>query len=903
MTENWIGGDNTGNTVSGGSKNNQPRGSFDRAYFGAKQEITNYGLKIMAGDFNDQNSNSSNSLSSFNGASGYGNVPSGAGSDPSKSGGFTFEPVGLSGDGANGNGSDGANGGNGGNGGNRSSDGRSDYYHNSDVFYTDDDENDAGEGGNGPDDGFDVEEENSFTFFGDDVNIGDVDLEAFDEDGDEDVKVYRRGEYAAFEGRQAPQQDVRGAQQGTPNRSGSSNANGDDFDNEFFESVYSDRGKGLRTALIVLVIVVVFGLAVFLVYQYAKGGSSGNKDKNPDVIEKNDVVLDGVCFNGESLAGMTREEVEQHIIDTYITPVQQTKISLKIGDSVQEHALSEFFALPSAANIAKEIYEYGRNSASEKESLSTREHNVVFTFRYDQSAVQSIIDRLGSQTSGDAVNPTYQIRDGFVVFTTGRKGGSINTEGLRNDLIRELSNIESKLNNMRFSQGINNVTIEAKGNIVDFTKLDLQEIIDKVYKAPVNAEYVREGNDLHGKITVKPDEPGIVLDAVAASRIVDSINNGEADGNQLLEFANVSAEITADMLREDLYYRCLGAVESVNSEDRFSTNDGKGVEERAHNIKRAVTLIGTVELFPGEQLNLIEMTGRLNSGNSFWKAVENVNDAGGVVSGGGISQFATALYECALRSGLNVNRAWNNEYYPNYGFPGFDAYISSSEDSSGLFCNLIIENSFEGPIRIATSYDDATNTLKVTIDGPKSTDPSAITLRSDLVKSSINTDKTGTLYWYNTYRVRGGRDEYLGQVVYLKLGEGVEPDPTPTPEETPTPTPEETPTPTAEDSPTPTAEGESPTPTATPEGGESPTPTPTPEGESPTPTPTPTPEGESPTPTPTPTPEGESPTPSPTPDGESPTPSPTPDGESPTPSPTPDGESPSPTPTPTPETE
>ena len=923
MTDNWNGRNDSGSSGIGDAPNSQLLGAFGRAYIGAKQEMKSFGMKVMTGDYYSQDSGSgSNYFSSFhngdisgteNGRVGD-NVAGNAGSS------FTFEPIGFS-DGPDAGDPSANNTNNGSENNTPDNDGlRSDIdqdVSNDDIVFEPSstlfgDDPAAGDS----DSGFDVEEENSFVFFGDDdAMLRDIDLGGFDDEGDEDVKVYHRGEYTAFEttGNKAPtppaeRRPVRTEQ---PVKE----KNNDSFDDEFFESVYTDRGRGLRTFLIVLIIIAVLGLTVFLAYRFVKNNTLGD-----------DTVYEGIRVNGYDLGGLTRNEVYDYIYNTYVAPVSNAKVTIKLGDSFREiYPVTDFFTLPDAAAIADQAYNYARSGADIDRikiinELKEEPVNITCEYVYVDDGLRGVIENASTQGFASVVDPTYSIRDEGVFFTSGKAGARVNTDKFKQDLELCIQTLQKQLKNIKAGQSVNDYTIELSVNQSDFIHLSAGDIMTAAYMAPVDAELRRSGDradDIKSPIMIVPDKEGRTLDPAALSDIVNRINAGENIPYFRLDYTPITASVTEKSLRENLFTSTLGRVTSKNAPDPFTETADGGVDDRAYNIKRAVQLFDTVELFPDQSVDVLSLFGRITSGNGFAIAYENVNNGGERVSGGGVSQFATALYECALISGLDVPRVWNSEFYPNYGTPGFDARLSTTD---GNF-DLIIKNPLKYPVRIRTAY--VGDMIEVTIEGPDPTE-GAITLSYELLEKELNARNTGTVYKYRIARVRGGVEQYLGTVVYEKRGEGVIPEETPTEEptetpeiteeptetpgeteiptetpedETPTPPPEdETPTPTPEDeTPTPTPEDETPTPTP-----EAETPTPTPEAETPTPTPeaetpTPTPEAETPTPTPeaeTPTPTPEAETPTPTPEAETPTPTP----EAETPTPTPEAETPTPTP-------
>lgn len=852
MTDYWVSGDVSGDLTPGGNAGNkQPQGSFDRAYIGAKQEITNFGLRFMAGDFSSQDTNSTdNYFSSFSSISSDDISMRSPDPDlfPGRRSDLTFEPVGFSDDDAdvtshansnrgditdpgvdrsNGAGTDFAI--------REPSSGGVNHLFNTNVEVSGDDNtgdpaDDYAEDG----DGFvDLEEENSFTFFEDDVNISDVDLGAFDDDGDEDVKVYHKGEYVNFDNTASGTSEEDDDQE----PEGESGDSGENFDDEFFESVYNDRGRGVRTALIVLIVILVLGLAVFIAYQYTKG----------DKEEISDKVYSGVYFNGKDLGGMTFDEVQAYVTETYIEPLKQHKLTVYVGDMHTDYYLEEFFELPDANKIANEAYNYAKKgTASEnkrlREELQTKQHVIPSgNFDYDQVFVNKIISQTSNMAASEPSKPKfdtdyYDRERGVYCFrvTPGKLGGKIDIDSLRTELISILNNIQNKLKNMIVSQDIYDRSITAKGEFVAFEKIPEDEIKNAIAAAqtePSDAECVRldkDGNtstDLHDRITIKAEVDGRIFDAAQIAEIVSYVNTGTEVKN--FYYTTVPAKVTSDVFK---FNTILGRVESVNVADIFTEEEDSGVADRAKNLKNAADLFGTVELLPGQTLKLSEVIGNITTQNKFREAAENVFGTGDRVIGGGISQFATALYECAFISGLNFDAGAvkHNEFYPNYGTAGFDSYVAVSKSDRSKYTHDLAIRNIDSPIRITAKFDEKTNTLTITILGPEPGGDSAITLKSDVVSREYDEELGAMIYLIDTFKCTAIIEKQIDKEVrYVRYGE--EPDPTEVPSETPEDTEDPSGSPTPDDSEDPSetpGDSEDPTETPTPDDSAQPSETP-----------------------------------------------------------------------------
>ena len=761
MPQDWINKNRVGDVSSGGSSgsdinggdtgggnNKTVKGPYDRAYFGAKKETDNYGIRMMA-ENNGRKNEYSDSFKDF---------------DPFRNVSFDEDTDGQA---------------PGGSGSYRGAGGNSAGFGGSAPLF--DVEGDSyAEGGRNNGSGH--SEDNSFTFFGDDGENGpydydDDDLDVTDED---DVKIYHTGAVirgASGAGKTGAQKTTGGIVEDDGEDDSQDEEN---FDDEFFDSVFTDKNRGLKTILIALAVLAVLGLGIFLTYRFMKSNTLGN-----------DKVYDGICINGYDLGGMSRDEVAKYVRKNYVEPVEKATVTVKLGDSFEEaYPVTDFFVCPDPEAIADEAYSYARTGSDSDRlrlinDLKDNPYNIQCAYGYDAGGIQKVIELAGERGFSAVVDPTFDCREEGVVFTSGKNGARVDRDKFRKDLEDMIDEIQNNLVNIRNQGGVQNVTVEIDSEASEFKPLNADLIMSEAYLPPVDAEFYKDGDSVRAPVRIMDEVDGRTLDAVALAEIVNKINSGETIPYTLLQYVPVKPDVTTATLKKGLYNTRLGRVISLNTADPFDEDTDGGRSRRGENMARACELIGTIELLPDEEMSLLDLIGGISSANRFVQARENVNDQGGNIPGGGISQVATALYECALRSGLSVPRVWNNQYYPNYGVSGFDAYVSTT---GGNF-DLIIKNSKSAPVKVSAAF--VGNNIEITIDGPD-TDADAIVLVSTLVDSGLNRENTGTVYKFKIAKKQGGTEQSLGNVSYEKYGEGVIPLETESPEPTSSETPETT---------------------------------------------------------------------------------------------------------------
>ncbi len=145
-------------------------------------------------------------------------------------------------------------------------------------------------------------------------------------------------------------------------------------------------------------------------------------------------------------------------------------------------------------------------------------------------------------------------------------------------------------------------------------------------------------------------------------------------------------------------------------------------ESRVRNIQRIADIVRGVYLVPGEMLSLNEYVGP--------RTVENGFIAAGAIRqghliqeiGGGVSQFATTMFNAAFFAGLDINEYRSHSlYFSRYPY-GREATISSPAP------DLVMTNTTAHPVLIWTSYTDTS--ITVTMYSTKNVEVAEIGQRS-----------------------------------------------------------------------------------------------------------------------------------------------------------------------------
>ena len=136
---------------------------------------------------------------------------------------------------------------------------------------------------------------------------------------------------------------------------------------------------------------------------------------------------------------------------------------------------------------------------------------------------------------------------------------------------------------------------------------------------------------------------------------------------------------------------------NITLKSSFKTDFSSSISSRKNNIKKAMSSIDGVVLYPDEVFSFNKTTGVRNEKNGYMKAKTIKNGSYFEEYGGGVCQVSTTLYNAALLADLEILEVNPHSLPVSYIEPCFDAMVN--EGSS----DLLIKNNTELPIIIACS--------------------------------------------------------------------------------------------------------------------------------------------------------------------------------------------------------
>ena len=145
----------------------------------------------------------------------------------------------------------------------------------------------------------------------------------------------------------------------------------------------------------------------------------------------------------------------------------------------------------------------------------------------------------------------------------------------------------------------------------------------------------------------------------------------EADYGQTIQIQLnfIMPSVTAKELLKDLFQDVLST---------FTTTGSINSENWNTNLQLSCEAINNKVIEPGAEFSFNEIVGRPTAVKGYKEAFGYVDGKESTILGGGLSQTASALYQCALKADLDILKRYNNGYAVDFAGLGLDASMGFS---------------------------------------------------------------------------------------------------------------------------------------------------------------------------------------------------------------------------------
>lgn len=472
-------------------------------------------------------------------------------------------------------------------------------------------------------------------------------------------------------------------------------------------------------------------------------------------------VYKGITLNGQSVAGLSREELSNYIYTRYVRPLDDAQVVLEIDAQRETYVAKNFLELPDVEALTYEIYKIGHQGNLFSRlftiyELSERPKNFTVTYTVKQEKISEILALTDNEQYVGKIEPSYVIEKGAneeepdrIVFTYGRDGLEINDESLKDtfkDFEAQLCATFSKQETA--PGGIYTVKVEPKKT--EFRRIMKVNILNALELVSKDAT-IEKISDKGYKIL--PEFRGKYVDHAALDAVLTRVNAGteREETQEIFELPPDKVIFTQAFYEEVLFRDVLGESSNVNAEDLgMGTEDAS--EARGHNIEVMAEALNGIILLPNESFNFRTVLAGIAPAD-FMKAYESYEGFEEKVQGGGISQVSSALYSALCLTELSVAEVYHYDYIPTFGMYGFDAYMTVSGEE-----DLVFTNSYSFPIRIDASY--ANRRIKVRICGTKYRIKDFAGIEEDKIPVTIQPESVREIFYDIVTRVEPETQEH-----------------------------------------------------------------------------------------------------------------------------------------------
>lgn len=456
-----------------------------------------------------------------------------------------------------------------------------------------------------------------------------------------------------------------------------------------------------------------------------------------DIRNHDGRVLRGVSLGETDVGGMDVDELEQEF-DRINSFIETAPVYIETpGAAYQIDAERLGLALDRRATRAA-VLAAGREGTSVLRpfawlgALFTR-REVDAVLRLDPAAAEAGLAAVSKTISVEPGDPTLVLRDGRLELEPGTAGSILDVQQLVRDLSASLP-----------SEPGQEIFVDAVTTTDAMIDVEIQALVDLINGQTRNGvEFIVNGRSIRARddefrswvqLDLTGDDPAVRLDTELMYRWINAaagIAQGDIDTRALIVEgsrirlppanavmccpAEVGAEvldsvlagtnsIALDLIVDDLTPLAdLGISELIGE----FTTEHPANQDRVVNIQRMADIVRGAVIEPGETFSLNGYVGERTTANGFVAAGVIYNGVFDEDIGGGVSQFATTLFNAAFFGGLDfVQYQPHSIYIDRYPY-GREATVNWPT------VDLKVRNPTEFPVLIWTEYTPTSITVKL----------------------------------------------------------------------------------------------------------------------------------------------------------------------------------------------
>ena len=410
------------------------------------------------------------------------------------------------------------------------------------------------------------------------------------------------------------------------------------------------------------VIISIIVLAIILVILFLSTIFALTNIGNAKIISK-------VRINGIEIGNLTREEAIQKLED--ISSQKLNKDILIKGENFEyEINLSQRELNYNIEKAIQEAYSIGRNGnifSNNYEILNSiiigNEINLDYT--YNEKLLNKLLKDIDAKIPNHVTQANYSIEDDKLIITPGKKGNSVNTEEIKQNIIDVLL--------------INNTCTEINIELIEQepAPIDIDKIYEEVHTEPKDAYYTKD------PFKIFPHVNGVDFNLEKARKLLEK-NKKE----YVIKLKITIPKVTTDQIGTEAFPDLLSS---------FSTRYDESNINRTINLELAMDKLDGTVVPAGEIFSYNDTVGKRT-------AEAGYREAGGYAGGrvvqtlaGGICQTSSTLYDAVVYANLEIVERHNHMFLAGYVDAGEDATVVY-----GAF-DFRFKNTRKYPIMIKTS--------------------------------------------------------------------------------------------------------------------------------------------------------------------------------------------------------
>ncbi len=437
------------------------------------------------------------------------------------------------------------------------------------------------------------------------------------------------------------------------------------------------------------------------------------------------LILNNVYAAGVNLGGKTPEQAKAVLREATSNTYTKLDMVVEVHDSEVILSPSKTDAKLYVDAVVEEAYNYGRvGSRAERQNAKnqalTSSHviSVIPYLNLDKEYIQDAVDDLGSKYVSTLSQPSYRIEGTRPDLNTAPENIDLNQ--VHQTLYITLGTVEYGLDTQKLYDQImeayntNLFQVVGEISVVSPEALDLDALYAQYCVKPVDAVL----NETTYEVTAETYGYGFEMDAVRAL-----IEKADYGAEIKVSMGFLRPKITAEELKDGLFETQLAFLSTPAPVDK----------DWNINLKLACRAIDSLILKADEVFSFNDLVGMPTEAKGYKTVPIYVGKDIQDVLGGGISQIASTLYYCALKSDLEILDRSNHTYVPSFTQAGLDAEVSYEN------ADFSFKNTTGRPIRIEAEVTDA-GVLQVSIWGTENEDYTV-----EIVYETVNTYKPATL--------------------------------------------------------------------------------------------------------------------------------------------------------------